>query len=277
MSPGTSQEPGVRGCPDGVGWGILCPRPHSDPQPQILGAGTAAVSRGPGPEWGPQHSGGACLQRGHGQGTAWPPGLPVSTHWALGAPSPLAGWIPGTPFPGCQEGGGLSTGVGVSGNTQVDTTPTDPACLLPPGDPVAQEDPREQEPEPPRKAGGATASSPSLAFCPSRFSALCRTSGQCHQGGTSQRGSLLRRCLPWRGEQLRTKGTLVTTMQLVGSSSEGPGHCLGSWQPVEAGGSGAFWQGEGQWRWGAHDLGGALSTHGGQSGAPCLSDALDRA
>lgn len=43
---------------------------------------------------------------------------------------------------------------------------------------------------------------------------------------------------------------------------------------MEAGGSGAFWQGEGQWRWGAHDLGGALSTHGGQSGAPCLSDAL---
>ena len=38
-----------------------------------------------------------------------------------------------------------------------------------------------------------------------------------------------------------------------------------------------FLAGEGQWRWGAHDLGGVLSTHGGQSGTPCLSDALDRA
>ena len=141
-----------------------------------------------------------------------PQDCPCPLTGLLGALSPLAGWIPGTPFPGCQEGGGLSIGVGVSGNTQVDITPTDPACLLPPGDPVAQEDPREQEPKPPRKAGGATASSPSLAFCPSRFSALCRTSGQYHQGGTSQRGSRLRRCLPWRGEQLRTKGTLVTAM-----------------------------------------------------------------
>lgn len=136
----------------------------------------------------------------------------MSTRWFSRCPGP-AGWEdPRDPSPGCQEGDGLSIEVGVSGDTQVDTTPTDPDCLLPLGDPEAQEDPREQEHEPPRKAGGATASSPSSAVCPSRFSVLRRTSGQCHQGGTSQRGSLFRRHLPWRGEQLRTKGTLVTVI-----------------------------------------------------------------
>ena len=94
-------KPGARGqgLPRRRGGGVLCPRPHPDPQPQILGAGTAAVSREPGPERGPQHSGGACLQRGHGQGMAWPPGLPVSTHWASRCPVP-AGWVdPRDPLP----------------------------------------------------------------------------------------------------------------------------------------------------------------------------------
>lgn len=78
----------------------------------------------------------------------------MSTRWFSRCPGP-AGWEdPRDPSPGCQEGGGLSIEVGVSGDTQVDTTPTDPACLLPLGDPEAQEDPREQEHEPPRKAGG---------------------------------------------------------------------------------------------------------------------------
>lgn len=96
MSPRTSQEPGVGGCPDSGGGDVLCPRPHPDPQPQIPGAGTAAVSRGPGPEQGPQQPGGVCLQRGHAQGTAWPQDCLCPLVGFPGALAPLAGRTPGT-------------------------------------------------------------------------------------------------------------------------------------------------------------------------------------
>lgn len=141
-----------------------------------------AVIRGPGPEWGPQHPGGVCLQRGHGPHRGAPEPRHGLAPGTARLPAPLAGWTPGIPFAGRQEGGGLSIGVGVSGDTQVDTTLTDPAHSLSPGEPVAQKDPREWGPEPPRKAGGVTASSPSLAVCPSLFCALCRTGEQCPQG-----------------------------------------------------------------------------------------------
>lgn len=154
----------------------------------------------------------------------------------------------------------------------MDTTLTDPAHSLSPGEPVAQKDPREWGPEPPRKAGGVTASSPSLAVCPSLFCALCRTGEQCPQGAPPEGARFSGGVCRGAGSSSGLKGR-VTAVQLVGSYSQGWGHCWGSWQPLQAGAPGAFWRGKGPRRWGAHDLSGVLSTHGGQSGVPCLSDA----
>lgn len=169
-----------------------------------------ALIRGPGPERGPQHPGGVYLQRGKGPHRGAPePRLSLAPRPAR---LPALGWAPRIPFAGCQEGGGLSIGGGVSGDTQVDLTLTDPAHSLPPGGPVAQKDPRKQEPEPPRKAGGATASSPSSAVSPSLISALCRTRGQCPQGAPPEGARFSGGVLPWGREQLRSKGTRVTTI-----------------------------------------------------------------